>query len=157
MHPGSFNATSESSTASVCSPFRMGLDSQEYCATLRAFNLTSSSCSYCCRRDSRPFFDDFNSSELYWTRSRYSFCSVKLVIFENDPLSIHWRTAWTDLSKTVTLFIELMQNWLLRNMVSIYFHFFILFSIIAPRSDWWVSFVAEYIYNWRVWNIFNSQ
>ena len=40
-----------------------------------------------------PFFDEFNSSELNWTRSRYSFSSEKLVIFENDPLSIHWRTA----------------------------------------------------------------
>ena len=39
-----------------------------------------------------PFYDEFNSSELNWTRSRYSFSSEKLVIFENDPLSIHWRT-----------------------------------------------------------------
>ena len=39
------------------------------------------------------FFDEFNSSEVNWTRSRYSFPSEKLVIFENDPLSIHWRTA----------------------------------------------------------------
>ena len=39
-----------------------------------------------------PFFDEFNSIELNWTRSRYSFSSEKLVIFENDPLSIlsHW-------------------------------------------------------------------
>ena len=37
--------------------------------------------------------DEVNSSELNWTRSRYSFSSEKLVIFENDPLSIHWRTA----------------------------------------------------------------
>ena len=34
-------------------------------------------------------FNEFNSSELNWTRSRYSFSSEKLVIFENDPLSIH--------------------------------------------------------------------
>ena len=40
-----------------------------------------------------PVFDEFNSSELNWTRSRFSFSSEKLVIFENDPLSIHWRTA----------------------------------------------------------------
>ena len=38
-------------------------------------------------------FNEFNSSELNWTKSRYSFSSEKLVIFENDPLSIHWRTA----------------------------------------------------------------
>ena len=56
------------------------------------------------------FFDEFNSSELNWTRSRYSFISEKLVIFENDPLSIHWRTALTDLGKTVTLFNVLMQK-----------------------------------------------
>ena len=40
-----------------------------------------------------PVLDEFNSSKLNWTRSRYSFSSEKLVIFENDPLSIHWRTA----------------------------------------------------------------
>ena len=38
-------------------------------------------------------FDEFNSSELNWARTRYSFSSEKLVIFENNPLSIHWRTA----------------------------------------------------------------
>ena len=32
-----------------------------------------------------PVFDEFNSSELNWTRMRYSFPSEKLVIFENDP------------------------------------------------------------------------
>ena len=37
-------------------------------------------------------FDEFNSSELNWTRTRYSFPVKKLVIFENNPLSIHWRT-----------------------------------------------------------------
>ena len=93
MHLGSFSATSESSTTSGCSPLRMGLDSKEWCATLRAFNSTSLSCSYCCRRESCPFFDEFMSSELNWTRSRYSFSSEKLVIFENDPLSIHLRAA----------------------------------------------------------------
>ena len=40
-----------------------------------------------------PVFAEFNSSELNRTRSRYSFSSEKLVIFENDPLSINWRTA----------------------------------------------------------------
>ena len=37
--------------------------------------------------------DEFNSSELIKTRTRYSFSSEKLVIFENDPLSKHWRIA----------------------------------------------------------------
>ena len=40
-----------------------------------------------------PVFDEFNSCKLNWTRTRYSFSSEKLVIFENDPLSIHWGTA----------------------------------------------------------------
>ena len=38
-------------------------------------------------------FDEYNSSELNWTKTRYSFSCEKLVIFENNPLSIHWRTA----------------------------------------------------------------
>ena len=38
-------------------------------------------------------FEEFNSSELNRTRSRYSFSSEKLVIFENSLRSIHWRTA----------------------------------------------------------------
>ena len=53
-------------------------------------------------------FDEFNLSELNWTRSRYSSSSEKLVIFEDDPFSIHWRIAWTDSSKTVTLFNKLV-------------------------------------------------
>ena len=48
---------------------------------------------YCCRGESCPFFNEFNSSELNWTRSRYSFSFEKLAIFENDRLSINWRTA----------------------------------------------------------------
>ena len=36
--------------------------------------------------------------------------SEKVVIFENYPLSKHWLIAWTDLSKTVKLFNEMMQN-----------------------------------------------
>ena len=40
-HPGSFSATSESSTASGCSPLRTGVDSQERCAASRAFGSTS--------------------------------------------------------------------------------------------------------------------
>ena len=43
--------------------------------------------------ENHALFDEFNSSELNWTRSRYSFSSEILVIFENDPMSIHWRTA----------------------------------------------------------------
>ena len=38
-------------------------------------------------------FEEFNSSELNRTRSRYSFSSEKLLIFENSLRSIHWRTA----------------------------------------------------------------
>ena len=37
-HPGSFNATSESSVVSGCSPLIMGEDSHERCATLRAYH-----------------------------------------------------------------------------------------------------------------------
>ena len=40
-----------------------------------------------------PVFDEFNSSKLNWTRTRYSYSSEKLVIFENDPLSMHLGTA----------------------------------------------------------------
>ena len=93
MHPGSFSATSESLTASCCSPLRMCSNSEEWCGTLRAFNLTSLWCNYCYRGESFPFFEEFNSSELNWTRSRYSFSIEKLVIFENDPLSINWRAS----------------------------------------------------------------
>ena len=45
-HPGLFSATSESLAAFGCSPLRMGSDSQERCATLRAFNSTSIWCSF---------------------------------------------------------------------------------------------------------------
>ena len=37
--------------------------------------------------------DDFNSSDLFKTRTRYKFTSEKLVIFENDSLSNHLRIA----------------------------------------------------------------
>ena len=40
-HPGSFSATSESSIVSGCSPLKMGADSLEGCAILRAYDLTS--------------------------------------------------------------------------------------------------------------------
>ena len=42
MHPGSFSATSKSSTASGCSPLRVGKNSQERCAASHAFGSTSS-------------------------------------------------------------------------------------------------------------------
>ena len=41
MHPGLFNAISESLTASGLSPLRMGMDSQERCAMSHAFGSTS--------------------------------------------------------------------------------------------------------------------
>ena len=40
MHPGSFSATTESLTASGCSPVRMGVDSLERCAASDAFGST---------------------------------------------------------------------------------------------------------------------
>ena len=43
-------------------------------------------------------------SELIWTRIQVKTNCLKLVIFRNGPLSIHWLTALTGLSKTVTLF-----------------------------------------------------
>ena len=56
-------------------------------------------------------------SELIKTRIWVKTNCLKLVIFRNDPFSINWRTAWLGLSKTVTLFNNLVQNWLLKNMV----------------------------------------
>ena len=44
-------------------------------------------------QESHARFDELNSGELNWTRSKYSFSSEKCVIFENDPLSIHWSAA----------------------------------------------------------------
>ena len=38
------------------------------------------------------------------------FSRDKLVIFENYPLSKHWRTGWADFSTSVSLFNVLMQN-----------------------------------------------
>ena len=49
-------------------------------------------------------------SELIKTRTRVKTNCLKHVIFRNDPLSIHWRTARMGLSKTVTLFNYLMHN-----------------------------------------------
>ena len=47
-HPGSFSATLESSIVSGSSPLRMGTDSHEGSATLRAYDSISLGCSYCC-------------------------------------------------------------------------------------------------------------
>ena len=49
-------------------------------------------------------------SELIKTRTGVKTSCLKLVIFRNDPLSIHCRAARTGLSKTVTLFNNLMHN-----------------------------------------------
>ena len=49
-------------------------------------------------------------SELIKTRTRVKTNCLKLVIFRNDPLSIHRRTASKGLRKTVTLFNNLMHN-----------------------------------------------
>ena len=87
-------------------------------------------------------------SELINTRTWVKTNCLKLVIFRNDPLYIHWRTAWTGLSETVTLFNNLMHNWLLKKMVINIFWFFNYFTITAPKCDWWISFVVEYV--WRL-------
>ena len=47
---------------------------------------------------------------LMKTRTRVKTNFLKFVIFRNDPLSIHWRTARTGLSETVTLFNNLMHH-----------------------------------------------
>ena len=63
-HPWSFGATSEYSTVSGSSQLRMDVDSQERCAASRAFGSTSLWGSYCSRRGSCLFIDEFNSIEL---------------------------------------------------------------------------------------------
>ena len=93
MHPGSFSATLESWTASGCSPLRM--------LNVTCFQFDLVMMQLLLQERVMPVFDEFNSTKLNWTRTRYSFSSEKLVIFENDPLSIHWGTALKDLSKTV--------------------------------------------------------
>ena len=49
-------------------------------------------------------------SELIKTKSRMKTDCLKLIIFRNDPLPIHWRTVGMGSSKTVTLFNNLMHN-----------------------------------------------
>ena len=49
-------------------------------------------------------------SELIKNRTGVKTNCLKLVIFRNDPLSIHWRTAWPGLSRSVTLFNNLMHS-----------------------------------------------
>ena len=111
------------------------------------------------QRGSYQLLDDVN-----WLRLEREWKPIvfKRVIFRNDPLSIQCHTAWTGLIKTVTVFNNLMQNWLLKKMISNIFSFLNNVSIITPKSDWWVSFVIEYIthellkhcqrYNYNVWN-----
>ena len=96
VHPGPFSETSESSTDSGCSPLRIGADSLRMLCDVKRFQFDLSYDAVIAAGESHArffFFDEFKSSELNWTRSRYSFSSEKLVILENDPLSIHWRTA----------------------------------------------------------------
>ena len=78
----------QSSTALGCSPLRIGSDSQDTC-----FQLALALVHLLLQGRVMSVFDEINSSELNLTRSRYSFSSEKLVIFENDPFAIHWRTA----------------------------------------------------------------
>ena len=82
----------ESSTATGFSPLRMGVDSQERCAESHAFDSTRYEAVIAAGR-AMSVLDEFKSSELIYTRTIYSFSSEKLVIFENDPLSNHWRIA----------------------------------------------------------------
>ena len=94
MQPGSFSKTSESSTGSGCSPLRMGADSLRMLCNVKCFQFDLVMMQLLLQERVMPvFFDEFKSSALIWTRSRYSFSSEKLVILENDPLSIHWLTA----------------------------------------------------------------
>ena len=92
MHPGSFSATSESLTALGCSPLRMAADPKN---VVQRYILSIP-----------PRYDVVIAAgeghALYWTsltqvnrfsRERDIISSEKLVIFESDPLSKHWRTA----------------------------------------------------------------
>ena len=91
-HPGSFSATSESLTALGCSPLRMAADPKN---VLQRYVLSIP-----------PRYDLVIAAReghaLYWTsliqvnrfrREQDLLSSEKLFIFENDPLSKHWRTA----------------------------------------------------------------
>ena len=64
MHPGSLSATSESLTASGCSPLRMGVDSQERCAASHAFWFDIVVRQLLLQERVMSVFDVFNSSEL---------------------------------------------------------------------------------------------
>ena len=97
---GPFIATYESSTASGCSPLRMGVDSKVRCATSHVSVRPRYEAVIAAGEGRVRFLDEFTSSELIKTRTRtrYSFSNEskvneKLVIFENDPFSKHWRTA----------------------------------------------------------------
>ena len=75
---------------------RMGVDSQERCATLYVLSIDRVMMQLLLHESVMAFLDEFSLD--------------KLVIFEHDPLSKHWRTAWTDFSTSVSLFNVLMQN-----------------------------------------------
>ena len=76
-YPGSFSATSESSTASGYSPLRIGVDSQERCAASHAFGSTLLWCSYCCRIGSCLCLDELN----WFSRERDILSQVKNLSF----------------------------------------------------------------------------
>ena len=140
-HLGSFSATSESSTAAGFSPLRMGVDSQERCVASHAFGLTSLWGNYWYHV---RFWT--NLTQMNWFRREKIFIlKWKLVIFENEPLSKHWRIAWTYLSKTFTLFKEMMQNWLIRNKVEIYFSFLSSDFHNCPEK-WLMGFFCSWVY-----------
>ena len=71
----------------------MGVDSQEPCVASHAFGSTLLMRPLLLQERVMSVLDEFNSSDLILTKTRYSFSSEKLVIFENDPLSKHWRIA----------------------------------------------------------------
>ena len=79
-HRWSFSTTSESSTASGCSPLRMGVDFQDRCAALHAFSLTSLWGSYCCRRVSCLFWTNLIQS-IWLRRERDIHSQVKNLSF----------------------------------------------------------------------------
>ena len=93
MHPGSFSATSESWKASGCSPLRIGIGFPRTSCGVTCFSFDLVMRQLLLQERVMSVLDEFNSSELILTRTRHSFESEKLVIFENDPLSKHWRIA----------------------------------------------------------------
>ena len=88
-----------------------------YRIEIQAYLILASAHTWLPRQRGTYRFTVIGRSELIKTRSGVKTNYLKRVIFRNDPLSIHWRTAWTGLSKTNTLFNNLMHSWLLKNMV----------------------------------------